>query len=151
MIFFTNRWSCSMMLLRYFICLTVICKGNPPNIHSNASAKLIVLTPALLAPLLSIDGIPPDIHGSLIAGWQSGFSLFNFLSIITAAWYASSNNPSVWRCCINKKTVDIFPHLNYDVQFFSLKAFRGQANLTSEQDPQCEHELNVEKELSLTI
>jgi len=69
-----------MMLLRYFICLTVICNGNPPNIHNNASAKLIVLTPALLAPLLSIvtlSGKPFELIALLKNARAAGSSRFS--------------------------------------------------------------------------
>ncbi len=49
-IFLINRWSCSMMLLRYLTCRVSISQYQPARI----SAMFMLSSPARLAPLLSI-------------------------------------------------------------------------------------------------
>ncbi len=56
-IFLMNRWSCSTMLLRYLICLTVNWMNRPPNID------------VLALMVLEAGGYHKDKSGQLIGSW----------------------------------------------------------------------------------
>jgi len=49
--FLINRWSCSIVLLRYLTCRISISQNHPYN---NSSSQLMFCNPARFAPLLSM-------------------------------------------------------------------------------------------------